>query len=572
MVPSLRRSRSQIVLVTATLWLLGLGQGTAADAASIARGREIATQIGCAQCHRELTPNPALRELAPDLGSAGLRYQSAWLFEFLRTPTRIRQHLGAARMPDFGLTPREALALTAYLEAQRHDEGEWPPTPPGLESPPGATPVSEAEFRSELGRGLLCLTCHDYAGSGGHRAVELTNLSVRVRPEWVRQYLVSPSRFGVPASVMPAQFYQVTEAHAGFRELIPGAARRIQRLTSHLFSLNAERRTQLAERLAQARQRQPDVSPAQGEALFRALNCAACHRHPVVQPRTNAAPSLAGEGLRVRRPWLERFLAHPSAIRPFGYQPGDGSRMPDFHLTADETGDLSAFLEAQQTAPPNLATGYHPQPRSAFALHKASLLLRDKLSCLGCHSLDGIGGRIAPDLGHARERLQPAYVWNVIRDPHSITPQSIMPKMSWPEDTAKLLTDYLLQRDSTARESIYLSPLDHRTINPATGNRAARNYARHCAACHGADGKGDGFNAAFLPVKPTDHTDASTLGRRPDDTLFDGIHAGGAVLNKSHLMPAWGNLLSTEEIRELVAFLRSLCHCHGPEWARDGGH
>ena len=59
------------------------------------------------------------------------------------------------------------------------------------------------------------------------------------------------------------------------------------------------------------------------------------------------------------------------------------------------------------------------------------------------------------------------------------------------------------------------------------------------------------------------------MSRRPDDTLYDGIFAGGYILNRSQLMPAWGQSLSDKEIRELVAHIRTLCNCKQPEWATD---
>jgi mono/diheme cytochrome c family protein len=99
---------------------------------------------------------------------------------------------------------------------------------------------------------------------------------------------------------------------------------------------------------------------------------------------------------------------------------------------------------------------------------------------------------------------------------------------------------------------------------------AAALYARACAGCHGPQGKGDGFNAANLPVRPTAHADSASMSRRPDDTLFDGIFGGGYLLNKSAFMPAWGQTLSREQIWALVRYLRGLCRCAGPHWSGDG--
>ena len=80
--------------------------------------------LGCAQCHSELPVHGTFRELTPDLGSAGLRYQPAYLFEFLQNPVKVRPHLGRARMPDFHLSQEEALALAAFPETQRTVSGK----------------------------------------------------------------------------------------------------------------------------------------------------------------------------------------------------------------------------------------------------------------------------------------------------------------------------------------------------------------------------------------------------------------------------------------------------------------
>jgi mono/diheme cytochrome c family protein len=94
----------------------------------------------------------------------------------------------------------------------------------------------------------------------------------------------------------------------------------------------------------------------------------------------------------------------------------------------------------------------------------------------------------------------------------------------------------------------------------ADGNAATGKiiYRENCAPCHGEGGKGDGPGAKLLPVKPADHTDGKDMSKRSDRDLTEIISKGGLDVNKSPFMPAWGGLLTDQQIRDLVAHIRSL--------------
>jgi len=91
--------------------------------------------------------------------------------------------------------------------------------------------------------------------------------------------------------------------------------------------------------------------------------------------------------------------------------------------------------------------------------------------------------------------------------------------------------------------------------------KAARNYDTYCVQCHGINHNGRGINSRDMSVQPRDHSDAKGMGGIPDDDLFRVIKEGGLAVNKSVLMPAWGNVMNDTEIRELVAYLRFVCKC-----------
>jgi cytochrome c oxidase cbb3-type subunit 3 len=83
-------------------------------------------------------------------------------------------------------------------------------------------------------------------------------------------------------------------------------------------------------------------------------------------------------------------------------------------------------------------------------------------------------------------------------------------------------------------------------------------YNKWCISCHGLKGKGDGPVAATLPVKPGDHTNRTRVNGLSDAYLFTIIKEGGQAVGRSQMMPPWGTQLSDQQIRDLVAYVRSL--------------
>ncbi len=90
---------------------------------------------------------------------------------------------------------------------------------------------------------------------------------------------------------------------------------------------------------------------------------------------------------------------------------------------------------------------------------------------------------------------------------------------------------------------------------------AEDNYKNFCWQCHGMTGNGMGLNVQDMSVQPRDHTSAKAMGGRSDADLFKVIKEGGLAIDKSVLMPPWGDSLSDDEIHDLVKYMRELCQC-----------
>lgn len=81
-------------------------------------------------------------------------------------------------------------------------------------------------------------------------------------------------------------------------------------------------------------------------------------------------------------------------------------------------------------------------------------------------------------------------------------------------------------------------------------------YLKYCAVCHGEQGKGDGFNAFNLDPRPRNFSDSGYINALSDARLFEAIDEGGRGVNRSVLMPSWGERLSKDEIEFVVSYIR----------------
>jgi cytochrome c oxidase cbb3-type subunit 3 len=84
-------------------------------------------------------------------------------------------------------------------------------------------------------------------------------------------------------------------------------------------------------------------------------------------------------------------------------------------------------------------------------------------------------------------------------------------------------------------------------------------YGQFCVSCHGQSGKGDGPAAAALNPKPRDHTDKELMSKLSDEDMLKVIKNGGVSVGKSPLMPPWGASLKDDQIKDVIAYIRTLC-------------
>lgn len=82
---------------------------------------------------------------------------------------------------------------------------------------------------------------------------------------------------------------------------------------------------------------------------------------------------------------------------------------------------------------------------------------------------------------------------------------------------------------------------------------------QYCERCHNPESTVESVsNYDNLEIKPHPFTEGDTLNKMSDADLTAIITHGGPALNKSALMPGWGNTLSKSDIQALIAYIRAV--------------
>jgi len=95
-----------------------------------------------------------------------------------------------------------------------------------------------------------------------------------------------------------------------------------------------------------------------------------------------------------------------------------------------------------------------------------------------------------------------------------------------------------------------------------------RLYKSGCITCHGADGRGAPQTLTEFQRPDTfpDFTRCDQTTPEPNSVWKDVILHGGPARGFSQIMPAFGELLTSDQIDDLIAYLRSFCRDN--HWAR----
>jgi len=81
-------------------------------------------------------------------------------------------------------------------------------------------------------------------------------------------------------------------------------------------------------------------------------------------------------------------------------------------------------------------------------------------------------------------------------------------------------------------------------------------HLENCAECHGYDGKAEVI-VMHMDEPPRDQTDLEYMQTLNDAFLYLAICRGGDAVGRSIVMPPWGDLLTDQEIKDLIAWIRT---------------
>jgi len=390
---ALRETERQIAAEEITHYLASLNVQEFAhqpiDFAAAARGRELFHTVGCVACHspRDDNGRELLVESSVPLGAVQNKYNLDGLVAFLEDPLASRP---SGRMPKMQLSHFEAMDVASYMLVERQDDLAAKPFDLNQE----LVAKGKARF-AQLG----CRQCHRVDSSD----VRPTSLPLsRVRFD---RGCLSEERGIWPTFSLSENQRKAIQAALIRESLELSSSDQIAVTLTAFRCLNCHRRDELG-----------GVS-AKRDPYFQTSN-------PSLGPQGRIPPTLTGIGAKLNPTWMRQVLVSGRTIRPYVL-----TRMPQYGT--DNVAHLVGLFQLTDRLPP--VEHGHFKALKEIRTIGTEMVGTGGLNCIVCHTfqLQEAANMPAVDLTEMAERLQKNWFYHYMRNPQSLSPNTIMPSF-WP--------------------------------------------------------------------------------------------------------------------------------------------
>ena len=437
-------------------------------------GENLFNTVGCMGCHiSEKDPNnsPQINSYknltkvqGPNLIGLGSKVSAEWLYGWLMNPL---DYMPDTKMPNLRLEPQQAKDLAAYLLQDKNEAFDKTPNHQYeksvlddltinwlKKSNPEKFARAKAEKMDEQAklnfigeksiRQYGCFGCHSIDGFDDAKPIGVEITEEGSKPvgkfdfglfhdiehtnySWIENKLRTPRIYDRGKESQHLDLLKMPNFHFSEEE--------IEAITTAVLSFNSNK---IGEKLL-AHKNDPDLFK-KGHRLVKQYNCQGCHQIQnnggqlvdVMGAPEYAPPNLNSEGRKANPDWLLSFFNNPSIIRP-----NLQVKMPSFHQISDE--DWDAIISYFQHIDGETISyrGEHNFDKNSTEF-SAGEMLHELGACNNCHFYGTTfpkqeASTWAPNLALTKERLNPDWVKEWLRDPQVIMPGTKMPAPYLPD-------------------------------------------------------------------------------------------------------------------------------------------
>jgi ubiquinol-cytochrome c reductase cytochrome b subunit len=174
-----------------------------------------------------------------------------------------------------------------------------------------------------------------------------------------------------------------------------------------------------------------------------------------------------------------------------------------------------------------LAAPSHPTTPENQLVVDGQKVFRD-INCSYCHSINGVGGAVGPDLSNIASTLTKEQITQYLQNPDSMVPNTLHPKLQF---TAQELTALVAYLETLGAPVSYTA-------------QAPQLFSQNCSVCHALNGQGGNIGP-----------DLSREGSLRTVDFLKSFITDPKAADPASTMPAFGKILSSAQIQDLANYL-----------------